>query len=275
METNSMEINCQFCKGNKFKIIKRLEKGYYYKCKKCGSIIQIPYPDKTVLNELYYNYKNIKTKNSDYLNIERFDIFKNEFEKSMKEIKFPGFDINDKCVDFGCANGMLLKYMSDKCYVIGVDKSKTLLSEAAKLTPTATLLNSESLTDILSLPFKIDKYFFMDVLEHTLSPELIIAQSKMSLKPDGYIIISTPVSGFISSIFGSKWRFLLENEHLNIPSIKGIKSILESYNYKIEGITRFGSGFTYGMCNSVIKKIFDFLAKFFKIGDRAVLLVKK
>lgn len=114
----------------------------------------------------------------------------------------------------------------------------------------------------------------MDVLEHTLSPELIIAQSKMSLKPDGYIIISTPVSGFISSIFGSKWRFLLENEHLNIPSIKGINSILKLYNYKIEGITRFGSGFTYGTCNSVIKKFFDFLAKFFKIGDRAVLLVK-
>ena len=67
----------------------------------------------------------------------------------------------------------------------------------------------------------------------------------------------------------------MPDEHINIPSIKGLKTLLSGYGLKIIGYTRFGSGFTKGMIPNFIKYFFDFFVKLLKIGDRGTFLVIK
>ncbi|OHD81242.1 MAG: hypothetical protein A2355_03485 [Spirochaetes bacterium RIFOXYB1_FULL_32_8] len=93
-------------------------------------------------------------------------------------------------------------------------------------------------------------------------------------KPDSSIIIEVPLSGFVQNFFGAKWRFFMPDEHIQIPSKKGLIMLLKRYNLKVTGYTRFGSGFTSGMIHPFFKRIFDYSAKKIKCGDRGTFLIQ-
>ena len=114
------------------------------------------------------------------------------------------------------------------------------------------------------------------LMEHSEKPQLLMEQAAKVLKNDGILILEVPVSGIISSFFQSKWRFLMPDEHLNIPSVRSVKILAKQNGFKVCSLTRFGSGVTSGTAPKIIKNIADKLAKLFKFGDRAAfLLIKK
>lgn len=275
-----MQLTCPFCLNNKFshpmKIKSKIsnKECFYYKCKSCHSIIQYPLPDVNELINYYENYYKIKQiLNPGYLEEKnRNNLFK-ERDLTLNEIGFDKRNFLDKVnVEIGVANGDFLRYMLENGAkkIIGIDISRTLLNNIK--------LNNIKLIhgDLSLLPEKsIDNLFLFNVLEHMTDINKTFTLLLSRIKDDSKIIIEIPLAGIISSFFNKKWRFLMPDEHLNIPSLKGFKILVKRYNFKIVGLTRFGSGFTTGMINFKIKKIFDFVAKKLKIGDRGTFLLIK
>ncbi|HOV14636.1 MAG TPA: hypothetical protein PK771_10160, partial [Spirochaetota bacterium] len=114
-----------------------------------------------------------------------------------------------------------------------------------------------------------------NVLERIDDIEKTISEILRITKPNCSIVIEVPLSGIVSKCFGSKWRFLMPDEHIHIPSISGLKKLLLRNSLKIVGLTRFGSGFTTGMINQNNKIVLDTLAKKFNFGDRGAFLIKR
>ena len=101
-----------------------------------------------------------------------------------------------------------------------------------------------------------------------------LTDSENSLPPEkpSLIPIILTISGIVSTFFKKEWRFLMPDEHLHIPSLKGIKILLKEFNFEIIGQTRFGSGYTSGSIPNIFKMFFDKFGKIFSYGDRATFL---
>lgn len=272
-------MKCPFCNKNKFnkpfKIKSKITNNTvkYFKCSYCKSIFQHPCPDEKILKKYYESYFEIKDKlNPGYLKNENLISFFKERDMTLKEI---GFDlkriINKKNVEVGCANGHFLMYLKNKNAddITGIDISDTL-TKSLKQTGIKIIIG-----DLSDLKEKsIDNLFMFNILEHIPDIEKTMKLIISRLNQKSKLILEVPLSGFISNLFKEKWRFLMPDEHLNIPSLKGLKILLKKYNLQIRGMTRFGSGFTSGSIIMPVKKILDLLAKRFHFGDRASFLIE-
>jgi len=268
---------CQFCNSDKksdtLKVKSKINNNIYdyYICKKCGSIYQYPPPTKESIEKYYNSYYEIKQQiNPGYLTEKNRENFFKERDRTLKDIKFPFERIVEKNnFELGCANGEFLLYLkrNGAKNITGLDISKNLINDIN--IDDIKLLNGDiSILDNKS----VDNLYLFNTLEHTNIKDTLDNIVRV-IKNDSIIVIEIPLAGFVSSLFKEKWRFLMPNEHLNIPTLKGFKILLKRYNLKIVEMERFGSGFTSGIINPLLKKIFDFLAKTFSFGDRGAFLI--
>jgi len=270
---------CFFCGSSKYyaplKVFSKIQNKIvnYHKCKNCGSLHQYPYPDSNELKKYYDSYDEIKNVlNPGYLDEKnRTNLFK-ERDMTLNEIGFDKKNFKDKSnVELGCANGHFLSYMAfyGAKDIAGIDISEKLLKNIK--VENAKLINGD-----LSCIKKnsIDNLFMFNILEHIINIEKTMDMAVSRLKKKGNLILEVPLSGIISAMFKSKWRFLMPDEHIHIPSMKGLKKLLQKYNLKITGQTRFGSGFTSGSIPVFLKIKFDKFAKKLKFGDRGSFLIK-
>ena len=210
--------------------------------------------------------------NPGYLNQQGYNALKNERNMTLKEIGFDSKTIPNKTnIELGCANGHFLRYLVEmnSKETIGIDISDELLNSIDL--NGVTLING-SLDDIKTS--SCDTLFLFNVLEHIPDIQSLMENSIRITKPDSSIIIEVPLSGFVQNFFGAKWRFFMPDEHIQIPSKKGLIMLLKRYNLKVTGYTRFGSGFTSGMIHPFFKRIFDYSAKKIKCGDRGTFLIQ-
>ncbi len=273
---------CGFCGSNNFKTkqfdiqSKILDKVVsYYTCSKCGSIIQHPYPSKSELEEYYNNYISIKTEmNPGYLTEHDLSPFFIERHKTLSEIGFNLSDLqnNRVSVELGCANGNFLKFIHSNggVHITGVDISKQLTEEIDRSVFNVLIGSLDMLEDD-----SVDNLFAFNVLEHYESVESVVVNACRILRLDGNFVVEVPLAGTVSKYFGDKWRFLMPDEHLNIPSLAGLNTLMNNNGFYLTGITRFGSGLTTGMTFPLLKKTLDSYAKTLKFGDRGAFLFKK
>lgn len=273
-------MKCEFCFSKRLKLKYTVKSEIttkfveYYRCSDCGSVSQYPYPDPEVIRKYYESYIDIKKlMNPGYLDDKQYISLKCERDKTFSEINFPLSSIRDRRnVELGCANGHFLKYLIENgSYdTVGIDISDALLS-SVKLN-SVRLING-SLKNIAD--GEVDNLFMFNVIEHIDDLGTTFENILRITHEESNIIIETPITGFISGLHGSKWRFLMPDEHLNIPSMRGFSKLFSSYNLKIAGFTRFGSGFTSGSIPKILKTNFDLLVKKFMIGDRGSFLLKR
>ena len=64
----------------------------------------------------------------------------------------------------------------------------------------------------------------------------------------------------------------MPDEHLHIPSIKGLMMLFNNYGLKVIGQIRFGSGYTSGAIPDFFKKRLDKFVKMLSFGDRGAFL---
>ncbi len=271
-------MKCPFCdstiikKPLKKKSIILKNKVNYYSCKNCSSIFQYPYPDDRHIHRYYDSYySKKKIMNPGYLDEKNISNLFNERDKTLKEIGFQKKWLKKgNNVEFGCANGQFLKYLvkNDAKKIIGIDISKNLI-KSIKLKKIKLYTGDLSIVEYNST----ENLFLFNILEHITDINLLFDKIKKIIKKKGRIVIEVPLCGIISKFFSNKWRFLMPDEHLNIPSLKGIVIFLKKHGFKIIGKTRFGSGFTSGSINNNLKKLLDFLVKRIAIGDRGAFLV--
>ncbi len=296
---------CPYCMTKKERFFCQSEskinhrKVNYYCCKKCKAIIQFPYPNPEVLQQYYESYFDIKqTLNSGYLTENQYNSLKAERDKTLKELGFDRKRIESGVnAELGCANGLFLRYLAENgsTKTLGIDVSNSLLQEAIRRLSNARIVDREQeITEIGNDFFtngnillfcdssleklpenSVDNLYMFHLLEHTVEPGKLMQQANKVLKKDGVFILEVPVSGVVSSFFHDKWRFLMPDEHLNIPSVLSIKTLAKQNGFLLKSITRFGSGVTSGTTVKIIKNIADKTAKIFKIGDRAAFMFIK
>jgi SAM-dependent methyltransferase len=271
-------MKCSFCNKNIFKneiiifSFSQKKNIKYLQCSYCHSLHQYPIPDKKIIENYYETYFETKKKlNPGYLEKTNLSLLFSERDKTFNDLGFKkDWLINSTSVELGCANGQFLQYLkkNNATEIIGIDISKNLL-ESINIKGIKIILGDLSKIKLKS----IDNLFLFNVLEHIPDIKLLMEQINLSLKNNGKILLEVPLTGFISSIFKKKWRFLMPDEHLHIPSKKGLKILLKKYGFKIIGSVRFGSGFTTGMIPNYLKNIFDKTAKKLHFGDRGAFLV--
>lgn len=166
-----------------------------------------------------------------------------------------------KILDVACGNGEGMNVLSQlmiQTKIIGIDLSPELIKHANENFSNTFL--SFSVANALNLPFP-DKSFDGLVCSHAIEHFNEIDQNKLLkelnrvLKNNGILVIATPDRDVwdIQGIAG------LQEDHIRELTQAEFWSILENFNFKIEGI--------YGQCilkenkSFLVRKIFNFLKK--------------
>ncbi len=246
----------------------------YFRCTQCSSLLQRPLPEPGLLERYYESYLDIKAvMNPGYLEGDTFAALCRERDLTFKEIGFDRQRIpSSRNVELGCANGLFLKYLKDSgsAQTVGIDISAALL--AAIRLQDVTLIKG-SLDDLAD--GAADHLFMFNVLEHLPDVRSACVSAARVLAPGGYAVIEVPLAGLLSCWHGRRWRFLMGDEHLNIPSKRALVGLCREQGLRLRGLTRFGSGYTSGTLSAPLKRIADSLAKRWGIGDRGCFLFQK
>lgn len=136
------------------------------------------------------------------------------FSLSKKYIK------GKKVLDIGCWTGQI-ETLSVKIAkkMIGIDPNDFAIIQAKKLVPKAQFKTASA----LSLPFRensFDTVLFFEVIEHLPdnSESKVLSEINRVLKPDGYLIMSTPNNNFFSIILDPAY-FLIGHRHYSIINL--------------------------------------------------------
>jgi 2-polyprenyl-3-methyl-5-hydroxy-6-metoxy-1,4-benzoquinol methylase len=183
----------------------------------------------------------------------------NEFESH--KLVYSMIDSNSKVLDIGCATGYYAKELLKKdCETWGVDIDENALKIASKYCKKVVVSNLDQVNSF-QIPNKyFDYVLLLDVIEHLVHPENILAIAKLHLKDNGYVIVSVPNIAHASIRWMlSKGEFqytntgILDNTHLHFYTKKSIGDVLGLAGYKILKLVP-----TNGMCKvPFIYKITD------------------
>lgn len=155
------------------------------------------------------------------------------------------YEIRDgsKVLDIGCNNGEFISLLKNKkgCKVWGVDLSEVAIAEAKAKGLNVQIANAES------LPFK-DKMFdyvcLMEVLSHTMHPEIVLKEIRRVLKKDGVLLGSTPHRNLEASLWDD------QRLHRQYFDQKDLINVLQK-DFKVNFIkTLKGGQFTIGLADS-------------------------
>jgi SAM-dependent methyltransferase len=272
-----MILSCPFCQSSRFVLVGNLpslispEPVKYHRCCSCGSVIQRPLPDPLALSRYYESYLDIKADmNPGYLDEASWQAHRSERDKTLSEIGFPRERIaRMRNTELGCANGLFLRYLVEKgsSSTVGLDISKTLLSKITLPSVRLVAGGLEKLSDA-----SVDNLFLFNVAEHVPDIETLFAEVRRVTASGAHLVVEVPLGCLVSRLHGPRWRFLMSDEHLNIPSVRGLTQLCARNGFTLAGVTRFGSGFTTGTLPLGLKRFLDFLAKKTHHGERGAFL---
>jgi len=278
------KIDCLICKENLEKELFKKKSGEnedftLVKCKSCGLEYINPRPTVDVISK-YYNNNYFSQRTDRGYNNYFSDEIREEIERVMalnlKDLNF--FEYEDKLketkrvLDIGSAAGYFVNYMKNRGWdSFGIDLSEDCVSFAVK--NNLEVICGDYLTT------KYDEKFNLITLwasiEHLHFPDRFLKKIYEDLETGGQIYISTCRQGGINFMkyFGENWRFYNFPEHLYFFSLKNIKKLLKINGFKMVSYHTYGSGF--GKGGSKIRKIADYFAKKFYMGDMMLVGAEK
>jgi SAM-dependent methyltransferase len=276
---------CIFCNSEDFRFFNS-QKFEFHQCEHCKSI-SIAETELPKYDESYYSFAT-----ADYrLNsIERF------FLIASGRLSFAIYPLlcgftrrglgpwlslipNGKIwLDYGAGNGVLTQVCD-----------KFLDSENYFFDPYATSLNHKKIHEFSEVHIeKFDLITMSHCLEHSFSPAEDIIQASKLLASDGKLVLRIPVwSNFWAERRRDSWIQLDPPFHRNIPSINGIKCLLESNGFIVDQIIHDGTEFPWVNSfniagklaeNKLFKYLFRFgqgLLNYVKFSDQVTLIARK
>lgn len=105
-------------------------------------------------------------------------------------------------LDVGCGNGYLANFLSNAGHrVIGIDAAKDGIDIAKRAYPHLKFENRsayDELGDLFESP--VDVIISSEVIEHLYSPDLFLENLHKTLRPGGYLILTTPYHGYLKNL---------------------------------------------------------------------------
>ncbi|MCZ3367520.1 MULTISPECIES: class I SAM-dependent methyltransferase [Methanobacterium] len=240
------------------------------KCKECGLIFVYPQPSFNILTnhypdnysvfdegkikhfrkvftliEMLYQYCNVRSDQSIFFRL--INLLLVPFSPMFRTISLVE---NGNFLDVGCGIGyfpLVMKYLGMNAYGVEPGKIDRELSEQYNLDiTTGTLLEAkynDNFFDLITLNH---------VLEHVDNPSEIMKELHRILKPNGFLVIATPISDSLAfKIFGKYWAQLDSPRHLFLFSTSVLKKYSEKYGFDIIKI-RYNSTPSFQFISSII-----------------------
>jgi SAM-dependent methyltransferase len=133
---------------------------------------------------------------------DEYALFKNDYLDAINEnYMAPLFDQILKDVrptavlDAGCGNGLFGRYFKEKtgCRLVGIDASRYALDEAKKAGYDEVHFCEDLCVKPLPFPdASFDFALCKDVLEHLLTPDVLLKELRRVLRPGGYLLCHVP-----------------------------------------------------------------------------------
>ncbi len=255
-------ILCNLCGMKETKPFLKLNGFGYQQCVNCGLVYQNPRPDFSDLKKRYGdNYFDYEFSNqSNFFNLMKLGLRDIGFD-----LLFSNEDERRTFLDIGCATGLLLNHMKNKgwdCYGAEICRESAEYGIAKfDLNVFIGTLEQASFSDSF-----FHAVHLSHLIEHVPDPSSLLLEIKRILKPEGYMVLTTPnVSGMQARIAGKNWRSAIP-DHVYLFSKKTMKGMLRKTGFEIIKQVSWG-GIPAGKRPDFIKMPVDRIAKLLNFGD--------
>jgi len=221
---------CNLCGSEETRSFLKLEGFDYRQCINCGLVYQNPRPIFSDLKNRYGdNYFDYEFSNqNNFFDLMKLGLRDIDFEslfRNVQEIK--------TFLDIGCATGLLLNHMKNKgwdCHGVEICRESAEYGMAQ--------FNLNIFIGTLEQASFPDTFFhavhLSHLIEHVPDPSALLLEIKRILKPEGYMVLTTPnVSGMQARIAGKNWRSAIP-DHVYLFSKKTMKRLLRIAGFKIQ-----------------------------------------
>ncbi len=271
-------ITCSCCNSNELNFLyegkdrlHRLDGNFaLFTCHNCGVVTVRPRLSNEEIQK-YYPYDYISYPCPIQAETSRFKRFDRQFGVTRRRKKIEKYTkkTEGKILDIGCATGVFLKEMKDHGWeAYGVEPSN-YASEIALNQLDLNVYNCY-LDDVNFDDNYFDIVTLWDVFEHLPDPVRTMRIIRRILKPDGFIVITTPnTESWERKIFKQYWAGWDVPRHYNIFSDKAIDRLLKDQGMQINNLISFT-----GMIGA-IRISLDFWLQERQISDNAMQIISK
>jgi len=111
-------------------------------------------------------------------------------------------------LDVGCGNGYIASQLAAMGYnVIAIDVSEDGIAIARKAHPNVRFEVHSAYDDLRDIVVDVDLVISSEVIEHLYRPKLFLENVFKVLRPDGYVILTTPYHGYLKNLALSVFNY--------------------------------------------------------------------
>lgn len=214
---------CKIC-GFNMRFLYRANNCDLFKCTNCG-LVQV-FKGADIPEYLYDKKYFISNKYKDDKALEKEHLRrKKKIDKYCRQ--------EDSVLDWGCATGEFVAYISERYHAEGCDISIDAI-KLAKEKHKILQKKFQVVSDMQKITKKYDAICLWDVIEHISEPYEFLMQLKRKLKDKGYLFISTPnIEARFAKLLKDKWPFMTPPEHLSFFSRQSISRVAQILDMEI------------------------------------------
>jgi SAM-dependent methyltransferase len=244
-----MSNRCRVCNHNDLRFVFRIKENNIFKCLKCNFVQVADLPDRGGSRELYGPSYFTSHKYTDYPTLWKENERRLSFMKEFLETRMA------RILEVGCATGDFIHYAQSEYEMYGFDLSKFAVTIAREKNPNrADKIWCGELEDQSLEQAFFDGICLWDVIEHIWDPLSACRKLLESLKPNGYLFISTPdIEALVPKIMGRYWAFMTPPEHFGFFGHKSLKYMFED---RLQAqIVKFSNRGKWGNVGFILHKI--------------------
>lgn len=222
MKANGIREKCKLCHSS-LQFLFEANHCRMAKCPACG-FVQMLDEDKTPEYEYTKSYFiNSKYKDNSALEKEHARR-KNLIRKYLK---------GGTLLDYGCATGEFVRYVSDAYQVEGCDISGDAI-EIARKKYKDLKDRFWHISELGKVSRKYDAVCLWDAIEHISDPYDIMQKISNLINEEGYIFISTPnIGALFARVLKRRWPFMTPPEHLCFFSRESMRQLADMLNMEV------------------------------------------
>jgi 2-polyprenyl-3-methyl-5-hydroxy-6-metoxy-1,4-benzoquinol methylase len=145
---------------------------------------------------------------------------------------FEAFRVGNRWLDVGCGAGTLLRAAVRRGWdVIGTEVSERAVDAGRSQ---GLDVRAGELERLDLEPASFDVVSAIEVLEHVPSPDGLVAAAARLIRPGGALYVTTPhADGLSARLLRKRWSVISPPEHLQLLSIRGLKTLLQGSGLEI------------------------------------------